>query len=323
MTPGRLRRIAVGVRHGLAHAHPSLDESVLERALELGVSFLRRRQGRDGVWKGFLLPPGAATTWLTAHVAWVVEDVLALTDACRRAALYLESVGPGDGGWGYNRHVGVDSDSTAQALLVLKRFERAVPEFLLQTLLRAQASCGGFSTYIPTGASVNGWQAPHPDVTVVAVETLRRYGHREATLRAVSWLDAAWMSSEFASYWWVGPEYGLWACARTGLRSRRIEDAITTALAGTRSTPRASHLLAAGLALDLDRTQFEAVALHLLRTQFADGSWPCSPCLRVTDPSETETRLDLRWTCYADARRVFSTAHSLAALQALVGAQHR
>jgi hypothetical protein len=315
----RTGRIAVRTGRGLAHADPSVDQPVLERALELGASFLRRRQGRNGVWKGFRLPPGAATTWLTAHVAWVVEDVPGLADACRRAALHLESVGPEDGGWGYNRRVGIDSDSTAQALLVLHRFKRAVPEFLLQALLRAQAPCGGFSTYVPTGGPVNGWHSPHPDVTVVAVEALRRYGRVEPVLRAVSWLKAAWMSSDFASYWWDGQQYGLWAGARTGFRSRRLEDAVATALVRTRAAPQASHLLAAGIALALDRTHLEAVTLSLLRTQLADGSWPCSRCLRVTDPRETETRPELRGTCYADARRVFSTAHSVAALQAMLG----
>jgi hypothetical protein len=314
----RRPRFSVGVRRGLAHAHPSLDEGTLEHALELGASFLRRRQGRDGVWKGFLLPPGASTTWLTAHVAWVVENVPALTCACRCAALHLDSIGPEDGGWGYNRRVGVDSDSTAQALVVLHRFELPVPDFLLQALLRAQTPAGGFSTYVPNGNPLNGWQAPHPDVTIAAVEALRRYGRTEPAMRALGWLDAAWTSSEFASYWWVGPHYALWACTRVGLRSPRIEDAVRTALADTQSTPPAAHLLAAGLALDLESSQLAAAALQLLRTQLADGSWPCSPCLRVTDPGQVETRPELAGRCYADARRTFSTAHSVAAIQAML-----
>ena len=66
------------VRRGLAHPHPSLQRDDVEHALELGVRFLKRRQGADGTWKGFLLPPGAATSWLTAHVAFVVEAVPAL-----------------------------------------------------------------------------------------------------------------------------------------------------------------------------------------------------------------------------------------------------
>jgi len=306
---------AFGAPRGLAYADPRLHRDVLERAFELGVSFLRRRQGRDGVWKGFLLPPGAATTWLTAHVAWVVEDVPALTDACRRAALHLEAVGPEDGGWGYNRRVGVDSDSTAQALLVLHRFERPVPDFLLDVLLRAQSTCGGFSTYAPTGGAVNGWQAPHPDVTIVAVEALHRYGCTEPVLRALAWLERR---RGFASYWWLGPHYGLWVRARTGLHTRRLASAVHTALGDTRSIPQAAHVLAAAFALDLERGHLQRAALQLLRTQLSDGSWPCSPCLRVTDPRETETRAELRGKCYGDDRRIFSTAHAVAALQALI-----
>jgi hypothetical protein len=296
---------------GLAHAEPRLDERELERSLRLGVSFLKKRQRADGVWKGFLLPPGAATTWLTAHVAWVVEDVPALDDACRRACRYLESVGPDDGGWGYNRRVGVDSDSTAQALLVLHRFGRDVPGFLLDVLLAAQGPDGGFATYRPSGNAASGWHAPHPDVTVVAAEALRRYGCLEPRQRALRWLEA---QTRLASYWWVGPEYGLWAQARTGIHAPGIAAAVTAALAESRSTPQAAQVLAAGLALDVERTRLEAIALRLLGTQLADGSWPCSSCLRVTEPCETETRAELRGRTYADGRRIFSTAHAVAAL---------
>jgi hypothetical protein len=51
-----------------------------------------------------------------------------------------------------------------------------------------------------------------------------------------------------------------------------------------------------------------------------DGSWPCAPCLRVTDPHEHVTHPHLRGTCYADGRRIFSTAHAVAALASVQAA---
>ena len=304
---GSLAQRAVHPVRGLAHPGPKLDAPSLVRAVRLGVSFLQRRQRPDGVWKGFLLPPGAATSWLSAHVAWVVEDVPALEDACRRAAGYLVAIGPDDGGWGYNRRVGVDSDSTAQALLVLDRFGREVPGFLVHGLLRARQADGGFATYAPRGGTPSGWQTSHPDVTAVAVEALRRHGH---PMQAPRRLDAA----GFASYWWAGPEYGLWVRARTGIRTPALEAAVRKALRERQPTPQAAQVLAAALAFGVEREHLRPTALHLLATQLADGSWPCSPCLRVTDPGELETRADLRGKIYADERRIFSTAHAVAAL---------
>ena len=298
------------------------DDAILRHALELGVSFLRRRQNRNGVWKGFRLPPGPATSWLTAHVAWVCEDVPELHGACRRAALHLERVGPDDGGWGHNRRVGIDSDSTAQALLVLDRFRRPVPDFLLEALLRAQLPGGGVATYAPGAGATGGWHTAHPDVTVVAVEALRRYEFAQAAERALDWVEAETLRSGFASYWWPGPEYGLWVRAKAGIvHDPRTAGAVTAALADTRPAPHGAQLLAAALALGREEEPeplVETAAAQLLRTQLVDGSWPCSPCLRVTDPRETETRADLRGRVYADGRRVFSTAHAVAALQALV-----
>src|SRR5262245_45373884 len=78
-----------GLRHtrrGLAHAKGRVTASSVERAIAGGVRFLHTHQRSNGIWKGFLLPPGAATTWLTAHVAFVVEDVAELEGECFRAA---------------------------------------------------------------------------------------------------------------------------------------------------------------------------------------------------------------------------------------------
>ena len=304
----------------LAHADPSPSATTLRRALDLGVSFLRRRQSRNGVWKGFRLPPGPATTWLTAHVAWVCEEVPALRDARTRAALHLRHIGPEDGGWGYNRRVGVDSDSTAQALLVLGCYPSTVPHFLLETLLRAQLPEGGFATYSPRAGRVSGWHAAHPDVTIVAVAALRRYGLHEAEERALEWLAGEGLRSGFASYWWPGTAYGLWARARVHVRGPGMTTAVTAALAGALPTPQGAQLLAAALALGLEgehEKTTEAAAAQILGTQLTDGSWPCSPCLRVTDPRETETLPELPGRVYADERRIFSTAHAVAALQAM------
>jgi hypothetical protein len=315
-----LRRSAFLTGPRLAHRDPTASSTMLDEALRLGARFLARRQGRNGVWKGFRLPPGAATSWLTAHVAYVVEDVDALSDACRRASDFLEAVGPAQGGWAYNGNVGVDVDSSAQALLVLGRFARPVPEFLVDALLAAQLPSGGFPTYAARGRAPTGWNVAHEDVTALAAESLRRRGFHSQAERATHWLSARDADPTFASYWWTGPAYGIWVRARTGVRSVELCDAAARLLSTEWTTPELAHGLAAGLLIGgADPAMLAGAVLQLLRTQLADGSWPCSACLRVTDPTEVETALKLRGRCYADGTRIFSTSHALAALQAVRG----
>lgn len=288
---------------------------MIDAALRLGTRFLIRRQRRSGLWKGFLLPPGASTTWLTAHVAFVVEDVPSLTEVCRRAAFYLEANGPPAGGWGYNGDVAVDADSTAQALLVLQRFGRLVPEFLIDTLLAAQLAHGGFTTYAASSGYVTGWNAPHEDVTALAAEALRRRGLHAQARSAVAWLRQRDAAATFASYWWHGAAYGVWARTRAGLQSVALSEAAAKILATSQTTPELAHALAAASLIGaLDRRTLKEAVLRLLKCQLSDGSWPCEACLRVTDRTEMATAPQLRGPCYSDDRRIFSTAHAVAAL---------
>ena len=161
-------------------------------------------------------------------------------------------------------------------------------------------------------------------MTIIVIETLRRYGHAEPARAALNWLDTPTAEPTFASYWWLGPQYGLWARARTGLHSPRLAEAVATAFADARSTPQIAQTLAASIALQVAQQALQAEAtLQLLRTQLSDGSWPCSLCLRATEPSELKTRPAMRGPCYADQRRIFSTAHAVAAVQAVLGAMPR
>jgi hypothetical protein len=313
-----MRRSAPVLRPRLAHGDPTASSTTLHEALRLGVGFLERRQGRNGVWKGFRLPPGAATSWLTAHVAYVVEDVGALSDACRRASDYLEAVGPAAGGWAYNGNVDVDVDSTAQALLVLQRFARPLPEFLVDALLRAQLPDGGFPTYVVRGRAPTGWNVAHEDVTALAAESLRRRGFHSQAARATAWLRTRDATQTFASYWWVGAAYGVWVRARTGLRSIGLSRAAAELVSTSMTTPELAQAVAAASMLPgTDRAALVGAARRLLSTQLADGSWTCSASLRLTDPTELDVGPDLRGRRYADGTRTFSTAHALAALQAV------
>jgi hypothetical protein len=223
------------------------------------------------------------------------------------------------GGWAYNGKVDVDCDSSAQALLVLGRFAQPVPEYLIDALRAAQHADGGFSTFAARGLPPSGWNVAHEDVTALAAEALRRRGFHSQAVDAAAWLDARDADHTFASYWWAGAAYGVWVRARTGLRTAELQAAAAQLLATSTSTPDLAQALAAcALLCDDDRAALSAGTQRLMRMQLSDGSWPCSACLRVTDPAELEAGLDLRGRCYADRTRIFSTAHAVAALHAVL-----
>lgn len=304
----------------VAHAQPPAvrtpwsTAAPLATTIERAAAFLRAQQGASGGWRDFLLPPGASTSWLTAHIAYVLEDVAIMDDALDRAATYLAHTGGLRDGWGYNERVPIDCDSTGQALLVLQR-RASVTGFdrHLDWLLRSQTEKGGFPTYIRTDPT--GWAKPHPDVTLAVADLLGRAGLRAQQRRALDWVESSSPPAPVASYWWNTDAYNLClqskvghhrapaaALARRRLRERRAR------------SPETAMLLLAALADGPVEGTMMTAGRNLQRMQLADGSWPCAPCLRVTDPAEHELGAKLRGRVYAGRLRVFSTAYALAAL---------
>jgi hypothetical protein len=323
-----VRELAFRTQHpcrGVAHTKPVATPDAIDRTIALGVEFLARAQRSDGSWTDFLLLPGASVEWITAHVAFVLEAVPKARELTARAAQYLASVGPHNGGWGYNRRVANDCDSTAQALLVLQAQGMVPPSFIVDWLISTQDIGGGFPTYASPGASAkNGWQVAHPEVTAIVVEALRRLGVADDRRhRALDWLDRATTGRLIQSYWWPSPAYAAWAQVRTGFRAEAAAQHATQLLDGSRSSPQLPMLLAAASGA----TQFAPARCRsglaaLLAQQLSDGSWPCDPCLQVPSPARFQIgeSVLLEGRTYPGTRRVLSTAHAVAALQSVVAA---
>ena len=296
----------------------SLEQSIVN-AIRRGASFLLDQQSPDGSLRGFLLMPGASTSWLTAHVAFVTEEVPYLDEFRSKAADFLEHYGPDDGGWGYNRRVGVDVDSTVQALMLLLQQNRSIRPFLYSWILASQHPDGGFPTYAPSGPRglpEHGWQHPHLDVSILTYEWLRRHNiapDRRSSL--LDWLRAQTADCTVPSYWWSGQQYGLWALARTSLIEDRFSAVITESLNQSFEPPHLPMSLTAAIAVRADTDLIATKLSHLLSLQLDDGSWSCARCLRLTDPAVQSAASDADGPRYSDDRRVFSTAHSIAALQ--------
>lgn len=297
----------------LAHAVPAAEGDIVGAAVGRGVAQLRRRQRRDGALRDFALPPGLSDAWTTAHCAFVLDGVPQARAVRRDAARFLHERGCRQGAWGFNDRVEEDADSTAQALLVLAEHGYALPGAWTDVLLGFQLPDGGFSTFrAPPAGPTTGWQAPHADVTLAALAAVRRLGlDPGGAERAERFLARA--GGVTTAYWWATPAYAPWAHTRFGIASdaaaQRALDLLPSA-----SGPLEIALLGRAAGEILDAATRREVIVHLLATQQADGSWPCSPCLRVTDPALHSSRISAPGQIYRGTRRVFSTAHAVACL---------
>jgi hypothetical protein len=264
-----------------------------------------------------MLLPGASTHWLTAHVALVLEEVEGAESICSSAARYLASALEGRGACGYNGRVGWDCDSTAQALMAVHRFGLPLPASSLDLLLAAQRRDGGFPTYSSAlDMAPTGWHSSHADVTAIVLMAMRRLSAPPASLeRAEAWLRAHGPQGLLISYWWPHPAYGLWTQARSGFEAGAAARSAVALLGEGTGEPWLAMLLAA--AAGERSPSIEASKARLLRGQRVDGSWPCAPCLRVTDPRCDVATQSNPGRSYADRRRIFSTAHAVAALARL------
>lgn len=302
----------------LESADISPTRSAMRRAIDRAAAFLRTQQAHDGSFRGFSLLPGASTSWITAHAAFVLENVPVLTDVCTGAASYLESVVERFDGCGYNERVGMDCDSTAQALLVMQRCGMSPPESCIRRLVAAQRPEGGFPTYPPPGPSSNvpsGWHTAHPDVTAVVVELLHRLGGFEVnTARALEWLTAQAEQGILPSYWWSGTAYSIWVQTKVGFMASHAAEHGLVLLRTLRDLPFSAMALYAALDGAVPRDSTLTGLRAILASQCLDGSWICGPCLRVTDRRCHQAGADRPGALHRDRRRVFSTIHAIAAL---------
>jgi hypothetical protein len=284
--------------------------------LKTAIRFITKSQNADGSFTGFFLPPGSSNDWITAHVAFVLENVPSLVSVCQNAAHYLSTTGDRRLGWGYNHRVRVDLDSCAQAIMVLHRHGFRIPPTLINYLIVAQENEGGFPTFPRSNRSVQiGWEMAHADVTLMVVEMLRRLNLcKMERVRAINWLYSYSVKEEIQAYWWNMPSYILWAQSKADFRA----DAASVNAHSLLDEPADNPHLAMALSAYLNKGKLDAKCNQAIRTimsqQCEDGSWRCSPCLRVTDPRESIPGPTSKGTVYLDRRRIFSTAHAVAAL---------
>jgi Squalene-hopene cyclase C-terminal domain len=297
--------------------------SEITAALSRGLGFVVAAQDADGAWTDWVLPPGASPDWTTSHVAFRLSGLgpphrAALAEPLGRAARWLLSRQAAGGGWGYNRDVEPDADSTAQALLFLAAAGRSASPKSCAFLARHQQPDGGFATFLPD-ALTGSWGLSHPEITPVAILALRAYPGElsgGSLARGVAWLrrarrpDGLWNS-----FWWSTP-----------LPATEASLALLTALGTPEPPPLAlarwtpADSLEAALLLSITAvagpsSRLEQLARRLLTDQGDDGSWKSAPALRITARDcERPWEAPASGPLFADPQRLHVTATALAAL---------
>jgi hypothetical protein len=286
-------------------------EARVATAVHGGLEFLTVAQHEDGGFQAFELPVGVSTSWMTAHVAVLLEHVKEARSLKSAAAAFLTRH-CSDPGWGYNDDVHWDLDSTAQALIVLQAAGSEVPIESVDAMLQAQNDDGGFPTFGRAGRLRAGWSNSHPDVTLVVVEALRRLGCLEEPRdRALAWLESKWLNGPPEAYWWTGEGYMLWAATFARFRVDESAASAMTLIDQSTAMPDLGFMAAAIAVAPNHELRTKSVSA-LLDLQRNDGSWNCEPCLRLTDPMAPVGRPV--GPLFRDATGVFATAHAISAL---------
>lgn len=296
--------------------------AILRQSLQFGIDFLLRKQQTDGHWEDFALPVGASDTWVTAVVgrslasAQMVATDVRLASSTAKASRWLLANENESGGWGYNKCVPVDSDSTAHAAIFLMTSATVSRARLAEVLIRFQCNDGGFATYREEDAS-GAWALSHPDVTPVVALALAGLLGSDANpvRRALAYCRRNIRGDgSVPSYWWRSEFY---ATAMVAVFFAQVNESVSNYFVTSRSMPISSLDTALAVmtaaCVDIPAT---ATVDALIQRQRRDGSWQSSPQLCVTAPECYEP-----WAgragylrCFDDNSCLFTTAIAVQAL---------
>ena len=290
-------------------------------AVTSGLDYILSRQGEDGAWVDWSLPPGPAPHWTTAHVGRCLTSVPPprspeLEPALRRAADWLSTHRLPGGAWGYNDTVEPDADTTALAVLFFSALGREAGQDPVAFLRRAQRPDGGFSTFLPDGLT-GAWGQSHAEITAIALLALRSVQGGIETVRAEKGLD--WLrrhrreDGTWAAYWWTTPHLatGL-ALACLAAFGHRGDAGLDLPQTSPGDSLQAAHLLSM---TPLASPQREVLTGQLLRAQNSDGSWTGRAALRIPprDCAAPWNEPDFS-PVFADPHCLFTTATVVSAL---------
>jgi len=293
---------------------PCRPTAVFAGAVRQGVTALLDALADDH-WEDFALPVGPSDVWVTAYILAMLADLPPdlrdwLRPALAPVLAWLVTHRRSGGGWGYNRTVPDDADSTAWSIIALRAWDCAVPSAAVEFL----GSCcqgEGFATYPAWTSPARAWAAAAPDVGAVVARALGLPGPVVASAEQEELAPA---------YWWASPLY------TTAMRLDSAAGEVPARLRQqlVRFTPSGpfERALLVRAAIRAGLSPYRQAA-RLLRTQRRDGLWPGAARLRLArdSPDPPWHRIN-SGPLYTDIRGLFTTATAVAAL-AMVMAERR
>jgi hypothetical protein len=318
---------------------------LISSARSRAANFLLGACHQNGLWSDFQSANGPSDEWVSAFVGCALakqrgRNALAAMRGTLTALLIRQRPG---GGFGYNGSSPADADSTAWALKFFGAVAHRGPEaasarrFLARHLLAG----GGLGTYAAetpivfrpardedcsgsSGSSSDGfgsgggvgWRGSHSCVVANAAGVMGRA--LLPLLRNTQRPDGSW-----SAYWWTTDAMVtcMAAQALSALPSTQRRVCRAIAWARTQAMHQASVFDQAWFAQlqNLGGTADRIAAVGLLvcmaRQQLADGSWPSGAQLLMPMPCELRRPPDA--APILDARRVFTTAAALRAIDAI------
>lgn len=171
-------------------------------------------QGRDGLWGDFRMRPGESRDWVGAVAAFALAEAAgsgrlppALATLARsraeRAADTLRDAAR-DGGWGYDRAIPPDSDSTAAVLRLFAALGQPVPAGAAAFLTAQGDPVAGWATYGPM-RSWDAWSQPCPEVDAAVGIALALPKDDLRVLWTSRLAGGQEHDGRWRAYWWPGP----------------------------------------------------------------------------------------------------------------------
>jgi squalene cyclase len=299
--------------------------------IQRAAAFLERMQAPDGMWRDFGTMAGRSSEWVTAFVLRGSESVPELAKARCTAAAGLLRRQRENGGWGFNRAVPTDCDSTAWSLLALTG-DGLMPEAAARRagryVISHQHPNGGFATFAADDGidayidadedRTAGWLSAHVCVSGVALQALTRIprGTGPATRRARAYLLTELdRTGLWNSYWWKDWTYATYHALRGLLLSgwsgagervavldrvaaRQNDDGGWAAWPNEASEPFATAFGCLALMRDGRPEHAAAIdrATDWLRAQVrGDGSVAPRPILRIPPPMVADPGRQVIW----------------------------
>jgi len=304
--------------HAMAFSGPEFMHRSNAEAISAGIRFvLAMRQGRH--WADFNLPVGGSDAWVTAYVlvrlAEIPADCLSYTtrQQVEDSLDWLMEARTAGGAWGYSSQVEDDADSTAWAILALRRYGRPVPAPAFELMERCRKTDGGYAYYPEESFLSKPWKMGTPDVTAVAVNALRMLDTRAEGFLSEKWLQSDRPRSRPAPASRLSSRF--YACSAVldwdaGLAPWSVLNKLCELMSYYNTENAFEQALLLRCLTQLRVKKAWSAAANLRRMQQFDGGWPASALLRPVSTKATEGTGPL----YLDHQRIFTTVTAVSAL---------